>query len=863
MAFKLNRTTAATPESPEALFRDLRNRKIAGPLAHQADMLRLYQRNSLNSRDVALQLPTGSGKTLVGLLIAEWRRRMFNEKVVYLCPTKQLVNQVVDQSVAKYGIQATAFTGQQSKYPPDAKAKFDSAERIAVTTYNGLFNTNPYFSNPDVIILDDAHAAENYISQHWSLLIERKEHKEIFEAIVSVIRPFLSVTDQSRLILPSDRHWDINWIDKLPTPRLIEIEGELTAILDSQAPGTKNLQYPWSVLRDHLHACHMYLCVNAFLIRPIIPPTFTHAPFANAKQRLYMSATLGEGGDLERITGIKKIDRLPIPDGWDKQGIGRRLFFFPERSLTDVQSLDLVMEMVKSTPRALALVPDDRSAKALKEKLASDTNYSVFSAEQLEQAKGTFTSTTGAVAVVANRYDGIDMLDDECRLLIVQGLPRAMNMQEKFIVTRLAATVLLNDRILTRIVQAVGRCTRSPTDFAAVVVLGEELNKHLSDPKRRGFLHPEMQAELKFGIEESTGVNRTQFLDNLRIFFEHKKDWDQADEAIIAVRDEMLKSDLPAMDKLMASVPHEVDYLNAIWSGDFERAVEKCQSVLSALSGDDVMGYRAFWSYLCGSAAWMGAERGIASLRSIAREQFKRAAAGTTGVRWLLDLAKLGLAEDVPSSGNSHTAAMVEGLETELESHGTANDRRFEAAVANIVAGISQNSSKRFEVAHENLGRLLGFDAARVEADAAPDCWWTISDELCIVFEDHSDANSDATLGATKVRQAASHVDWIRHNVSALKKATIFTVLISPATKIEKHAIPYAKDVLYWNLADFRGWVSGAMSVVRELRRSFPGAGDFQWRLMAAARLADAKMTPKALIESLGESALKDLPQTN
>jgi hypothetical protein len=40
-------------------------------------------------------LPTGSGKTLVGLLIGEWLRRKNKERVVFLCPTRQLVNQVI------------------------------------------------------------------------------------------------------------------------------------------------------------------------------------------------------------------------------------------------------------------------------------------------------------------------------------------------------------------------------------------------------------------------------------------------------------------------------------------------------------------------------------------------------------------------------------------------------------------------------------------------------------------------------------------------------------------------------------------------------------------------------------------------
>jgi superfamily II DNA or RNA helicase len=60
--------------------------------------MRTYAAHGLNEPDVALHLPTGSGKTLVGLLIAEWLRRKNHERVVYLCPTRQLVNQVAEQA---------------------------------------------------------------------------------------------------------------------------------------------------------------------------------------------------------------------------------------------------------------------------------------------------------------------------------------------------------------------------------------------------------------------------------------------------------------------------------------------------------------------------------------------------------------------------------------------------------------------------------------------------------------------------------------------------------------------------------------------------------------------------------------------
>ncbi|MFO0001932.1 MAG: hypothetical protein ACK559_12455, partial [bacterium] len=65
----------------------------------------------------------------------------------------------------------------------------------------------------------------------------------------------------------------------------------------------------------------------------MIPPALSHSPFAGANQRVHMSATLGLAGDLERITGVDSFCRLPIPQGWDKQGIGRRFFMLPQLSL--------------------------------------------------------------------------------------------------------------------------------------------------------------------------------------------------------------------------------------------------------------------------------------------------------------------------------------------------------------------------------------------------------------------------------------------------------------------------------------------------------------------------------------------------
>lgn len=145
MPFKRAPRSNAVPDSPDKLLLDLPRRRIPDVLPHQREIMRTYARDGINYPDVAMQMATGSGKTLVGLLIGEWLRRKNQERVVYLCPTKQLVNQVVEQAEEKYGLTVLGFTGRILDYSPPAKADYRSADHIAVTNYSSLFNTNPFF----------------------------------------------------------------------------------------------------------------------------------------------------------------------------------------------------------------------------------------------------------------------------------------------------------------------------------------------------------------------------------------------------------------------------------------------------------------------------------------------------------------------------------------------------------------------------------------------------------------------------------------------------------------------------------------------------------------------------------------------
>jgi hypothetical protein len=855
MAFKLPEKKPTCPDDPEALFRDLRKKTVPGLLSHQADLLRSYIKVHTNYPDIALQLPTGSGKTLVGLLIAEWRRRKYGERVVYLCPTRQLVNQVAQQASAKYGIDLHAFTGSRARYAASASADWQNAEAIAVTTYSSLFNTNPFFSDPNLVILDDAHSAENYISAFWSLLIEKSnsEHEPAFSALVGVVSRLLPPSDKSRLAGDSKETADQQWVEKLPTPVFQAVAFELVPLLDEHTKDT-SLRYPWSLLRDSLHACHLYISKRAILIRPLIPPSDTHQPFAGAKQRLYMSATLGAGGDLERVTGRRPIHKIPVPVGWDKQGIGRRFFLFPKRSLNDAETERFAMESIRLAGRALYLVPDDRSAEKIKAAITSAVACPTFDAGQIETSKAPFIQCNKAVAIIANRYDGIDLVDDDCRLLLADGLPGGANLQEKFFVLRVTAQLLLDDRILTRLVQGFGRCTRSPNDYAAVIILGENLNSYLFKKERREFFHPEIQAELEFGLEQSRNASVDEMLENLNHFFDQDPDWDRAEKAIVSLRAGSTQHTLAATKELADAAPAELSYQYALWNGDYLGALEQCRTVIGKLNHTDLRGYRALWLYLAGSSSWLAHRAGQLDTDETAKDYFRKAQAAAPVLRWLIGL---GADETISAAPPIEPGliTMIERLEAVLENMGTLHDRKYDAEEKAILTLLLQNSDgKAFEEGHKRLGDLLGYVTDNSSEDGAPDPWW-IADDLCLVFEDHAEGKPETIFSVKKARQAASHPQWIRTNIHQISQAEIVSILITPCTQTTKGAMPSLKQVHYWHLDDFRAWMKNSLQVLREIRRDFPGPGNLAWRSAVAQKLKGAKIAPQELKEMLVKTA--------
>jgi hypothetical protein len=256
--------------------------------SHQADQLRTYDEDHRVTPDVALELPTGSGKTLVGLLIAEWRRRTLGQRVVYACPTRQLARQVL-QKANDQGLQPALLIGSHWDWDQADLARYTRGDAIAITTYSTIFNLNSYLGDAHTLVFDDAHAAEGYVAEAWALSVGRgtDQYEQLFDALGDSVEPFFV----ARMVAPSGPAADAREVPLIPIGAVARHVEDIDRVL---AGLQGDPSYRFRMLRASLSSCLFYVSRREFYIRPMIPPTFEHDPFTGPEQRLYLSATLGD-----------------------------------------------------------------------------------------------------------------------------------------------------------------------------------------------------------------------------------------------------------------------------------------------------------------------------------------------------------------------------------------------------------------------------------------------------------------------------------------------------------------------------------------------------------------------------------------
>ena len=411
MAFKGRASAGLAAETPEAMYRDLPRRAdaVAGLLTHQADLLRLYASRHRDTPDLALELPTGTGKTIPGLLIAEWVRRTQRVRAAYACPTDQLARQVA-QTASREGIPAVVLTRSHRDWPMDHEARYESADAVAVTTYSTIFNSSPKLGPPALLIFDDAHNGEQFVAEQYGVVASRAERSDLYDDLLEALAPGLDGLLLQRLQSGDSSPGAHHQVHLIVPARHEGMPEVLHKVLGRQnAP----ICFRYAMLRECLESCLAYVSPSVIQIRPVIPPTGDNKLFSGARQRLYLSATLGEGGELERAFGRPRVERLTLPDSTPEPRSGTRYFVFPEL-VPGANPAELARQILARAGKALLLAPDTSTAVNTARNLAQPS-WQVMTIEDVETSLAPFASADHAVCALANRYDGLDLPGPACQ----------------------------------------------------------------------------------------------------------------------------------------------------------------------------------------------------------------------------------------------------------------------------------------------------------------------------------------------------------------------------------------------------------------------------------------------------------------
>ncbi|WP_349876206.1 DEAD/DEAH box helicase [Micromonospora sp. HUAS YX12] len=728
---------------------------------------------------MALELPTGTGKTLPGLVIANWIRITRTARVAYACPTQQLAQQVA-KVAAREGVPAVTLVGSHSLWSTLDKAAYEAAEAVAVTTYNTIFNSNPHLAVPELLLFDDAHAGEQYVGEQYAIHIRRSKNEKAYSDLLDVVAPAIDGIPLQRLrdYTPDPGMYrSARLVIPLRQPEMVS---RLDAVL-AQLPAPWTFRY--SMIRDVIPSCMVYVSYGSILIRPVIPPTSANPVFTQAAQRIYLSATLGDGGELERAFGRPAITRVALPSTTPTPRSGRRFFVFPELAeVTD--PVELARSIVLSAGKALILAPDTNTAISTARELAQP-GWPVLGIDDVEGGMEGFAALPNAVCGLAARYDGLDLPGDHCRAVVLDGKPDADNLQERFLSQNVRAGAALAERVRTRVVQGAGRCTRGPNDWAVVIVMGSDLTTYMVRPETRQNLDPELQAEIEFGIQNSRRTSEVEILDNVGTFLRQDDSWRIDAEPIITELRNGATVTPPAGSKaLAAAVKDEVEACALAGMGEWKEASARANEAALKLGkgGDALRGYRSFWLYL--AAVWADQAGTVTTdhtLRQSALAYRAQAEAAAKPSMWIRELAPLPSSQ--PQALSSASAVAVAAVAARLQS---TSIPKVAALTAETLSALRERKPTVYEPALTKLGFMLGADAQKPPGSGRCDSTWCWDHQLWLAIDAKSDHEPAGLVPQKDIRQAGDQLRLLKADRQAADiPPDSATVIVSPKPAVD------------------------------------------------------------------------------
>lgn len=795
---KLSIDSGQKPVDPLQIFKKLTLRgSIENIWEPQGEALRSWH-SKREASDVAIEMNTGGGKTLVGLLIA---RSLVNElkgQVLYVCANNQLVEQT-SRRAKEIGLSpAERYKGAWSY-----KGEFDIGNEFCLTNYAAVFNGKSVFRNEGIraLVFDDAHVAENNIRDQFTLKIASGQ--ESFSKILNLCRNHFANSGR-------ESHFD-DVVSKRSTSVLFipmfivwSYASQFRKILlDSGVEEDTNNQFAWEHLKDHLSHCCFIADGNRLQITPAVPPLSQLSYFQENVRRIYLTATLPSQVSFARTFGISK-PKVVRPSG--KSGDAQRLFVFV-RGDDDETQREEAKNLVKEQ-KSCVICPSTRRGQNWAP-LATIYNTDSGQGEIDRFAKSEDAEMLGLIA----RYDGIDLPGNACRLLILDGLPVGESLIDQFIDESIQIETIRTSHRATRVVQAIGRIFRSNTDHGVVLLVGPQLQSWVKNPDKRSFLPKLLQKQLLLGVELEKQVQdkETTWEELIKAVLYGDRNWDEMYDKYI---DQFETNVMPlSTDWHVELVLDERKALDQLWAGQFQQAASLYVTLeVDAQKHDSRLA--AWYSHWQGLALLCANDKQQALIKFInaanERSEFGRPSERQETVFKPPEVTKIGRQATTLAHCYRRNKTQLLGMITLV-----SND---------LVYGGETNKA---EEALRKLGELIGLRAERPDKSkgTGPDVIWQGEGSPSVWgFELKTDKKEGGIYSKTDISQCHDHKEWLSANYGDRCKLTIVGRMLA----VSRQANPFPA-LLITDIDSFRDLLKRAEEMLNavesgdkaDLERSF------------------------------------------
>lgn len=704
----------------------------------QAHVLNTYATAFTSESDIAVELPTGAGKTLIALLIAEaWRQE--GKKVAILSANKTLARQMYQEAQA-LGIPAALMEGRGPDISAIERRAYGRATKIAIMNYWVYFNQNPVIDIADLLIMDDAHLAEHCLHSLYSVEIEHYAHESLFKDLVTELHARFPENALLADALAHDVHHP-------PPPELLSfidqtaITGRLRAIVDASPylrdahGGSTDLGYRWGRLRNKLDEANIYISARSIWIRPYIYPLLSDLQYEQTQQRIYMSATVGDPGDLSRRLGVRDIKKIPIPAEYAEKTSGRRLIIMnrleEEEDIPDRLG-EAILAALRIHPKSVWLCSSKTEADKWQSVVSDWLNsnglvgHPTWLLTPLGDEIDQFKSAPQGHLFIAGRFDGMDFQAEECRLVILTTLPRAINTQEEFISAYLRDSGFMIRRLNQRIVQALGRCNRSADDYGIYVFADRRFASHFGLEAHKVDLPQNIIAEIDMA-QDTAEMPAEELKEQIERFL--LKDFEQYDRDIHAHQAEIPTRSVGTVVPDTSS-GEVLGWAALFASQNYEVAASRFEACWNAARTANLIEIGAFHGWNWAKALYLQGvqfqdpaahERALATLEEVIRRGgqsawFNRMHASLNRERNLLaQLAQI--------SETDYAEVLIRSFDDLLENLGVRGNA-FEKWCTAISERLESESHTQYQQGLERLGRVLGYHAALPRHGSATDCLW-------------------------------------------------------------------------------------------------------------------------------------------